>query len=187
MQYEISNWARRSEVTGLPIYQSSNLLNLNPALACQHNLTYWRNKSYLGFGPGAHSIRKGAGAGRISSPWRSTSNGLAGMILRVRLVCSIRIAPLRSMAAVAAGWISPSRIDNRLAIGETGTFLDCVWYHEGVAYDRFLQRHGTPLLDLFSADIRDLVALGLLDVLPDRVRLTHHAPGSQPDFSRFLP
>ena len=36
-QYEISNWARSEEVQ------------------CLHNLQYWRNLDYLGFGAGAHS------------------------------------------------------------------------------------------------------------------------------------
>jgi len=35
-QYEISNWSL-------------------PGQECLHNLTYWHNKPYLGFGPGAHS------------------------------------------------------------------------------------------------------------------------------------
>ncbi len=34
-QYEISNWAR-------------------PGFQCRHNLQYWRNQPYLGFGAGAH-------------------------------------------------------------------------------------------------------------------------------------
>ncbi|NMX11367.1 radical SAM family heme chaperone HemW [Mobiluncus mulieris] len=34
--YEISNWAR-------------------PGHECRHNLAYWRNRDYYGFGPGAHS------------------------------------------------------------------------------------------------------------------------------------
>jgi oxygen-independent coproporphyrinogen III oxidase len=39
-QYEISNWARAGR-------------------ACQHNIQYWRNQPYLGFGPGAHGFADG--------------------------------------------------------------------------------------------------------------------------------
>lgn len=38
--YEISNWAR-------------------PGRQCQHNLTYWRNRPYLGLGAGAHGFAGG--------------------------------------------------------------------------------------------------------------------------------
>ncbi len=38
--YEISNWAK-------------------PGLACEHNLTYWRNGDYLGLGAGAHGHADG--------------------------------------------------------------------------------------------------------------------------------
>ncbi|MBE2236040.1 MAG: radical SAM family heme chaperone HemW, partial [Anaerolinea sp.] len=47
VQYEISNWAKPGQMADLP--------TANPQFACRHNLTYWRNQTYLGFGPGAHS------------------------------------------------------------------------------------------------------------------------------------
>ncbi len=43
--YEISNWAR-SDVNG-------------SIFACRHNLQYWRNLPYLGFGAGAHGYAGG--------------------------------------------------------------------------------------------------------------------------------
>ncbi|MFH1909572.1 MAG: radical SAM family heme chaperone HemW, partial [Chloroflexota bacterium] len=66
-QYEISNWARdvkrpRSKVEPaspdlrpstfdpLPSLSASS----QPSYACRHNLQYWRNQPYLGFGAGAH-------------------------------------------------------------------------------------------------------------------------------------
>jgi oxygen-independent coproporphyrinogen-3 oxidase len=41
IHYEISNWARRGDES-------------------RHNMTYWLNKPYLGFGAGAHSYFRGA-------------------------------------------------------------------------------------------------------------------------------
>jgi oxygen-independent coproporphyrinogen-3 oxidase len=43
LQYEISNWAR-GPLGG----------DLLPRFASRHNVIYWRNEPYLGFGPGAH-------------------------------------------------------------------------------------------------------------------------------------
>lgn len=46
VQYEISNWAAVRPEGGL--------------FSCQHNLQYWRNRPYLGFGAGAHGCAAGA-------------------------------------------------------------------------------------------------------------------------------
>jgi oxygen-independent coproporphyrinogen-3 oxidase len=43
-QYEISNWAR---------------LKNGELAACKHNLQYWHNQPYLGFGAGAHGFHSG--------------------------------------------------------------------------------------------------------------------------------
>ena len=61
--YEISNWARDSDAkvrrdvvkTGFPAY------------ACKHNLKYWLNIPYLGFGAGAHGCAGGKRYSNISS------------------------------------------------------------------------------------------------------------------------
>lgn len=47
--YEISNWAR-------------------PGHECRHNLAYWHNLDYYGFGPGAHSHLRGEYCGRGQVP-----------------------------------------------------------------------------------------------------------------------
>jgi oxygen-independent coproporphyrinogen III oxidase len=46
VQYEISNWARRGPSGAL--------------LTCRHNLQYWYNQPYLGFGAGAHGYAAGS-------------------------------------------------------------------------------------------------------------------------------
>jgi oxygen-independent coproporphyrinogen-3 oxidase len=49
VHYEISNWAR-------------------PGFESQHNLTYWLNEPYLGFGAGAHSSWQGSRYENIKNP-----------------------------------------------------------------------------------------------------------------------
>ena len=51
-QYEISNWAKNSLAGDM--------------LACRHNLQYWRNLPYLGFGAGAHGYAGGIAHGECS-------------------------------------------------------------------------------------------------------------------------
>ncbi|HRE25055.1 MAG TPA: radical SAM family heme chaperone HemW, partial [Anaerolineales bacterium] len=48
-QYEISNWSR-------------------PGRACRHNLQYWRNEPYLGFGAGAHGYAQGQRYANVLAP-----------------------------------------------------------------------------------------------------------------------
>jgi oxygen-independent coproporphyrinogen-3 oxidase len=50
-QYEISNWSK-------------------PGYECRHNLQYWRNLPYPGFGPGAHGYADGVRYSIILSPHR---------------------------------------------------------------------------------------------------------------------
>ncbi len=58
IHYEISNWAG-------PI---SNIQSQISNHKCQHNLTYWRNQPYLGFGAGAHSYFGGRRWHNVLSP-----------------------------------------------------------------------------------------------------------------------
>ena len=53
-QYEISNWARTS-INGRRTTIPPIRVRPSP-LVCRHNLVYWRNEPYLGFGAGAHSF-----------------------------------------------------------------------------------------------------------------------------------
>ena len=165
VHYEISNWARSANQQishqpsaigrQLPASASRFPASPNPLIpasslySCQHNLVYWRHEPYLGFGAGAHSFD---GARRW---W------------------NVRSVP-RYIARVEAGR-SPraggERIDRRLAMGET-MMLGLRLLEEGVPDERFRARFGLDLEDVFSVEIGDLVARGLLERLPDRVRLT---------------
>ena len=78
-------------------------------------------------------------------------------------------------------------IDRRLAMGET-MMLGLRLVQEGVADARFRSRFGVGLDETFGAEIAGLVRRGLLERLPDRVRLTPEGRllGNQV-FAEFLP
>ncbi len=178
-QYEISNWARiRDQESGIRGQESDaaapspHLLRRQssfqlPASSfqCHHNLVYWRNEPYLGFGAGAHSF---SGERR----WWN-------------------VKPVPEYIRRIADGQTPERegeiIDRRLAMGET-LMLGLRLVQEGVADDRFWARFSTGLDETFGAEIAGLVRRGLLERLPDRVRLTPEGRllGNQV-FAEFLP
>jgi coproporphyrinogen III oxidase-like Fe-S oxidoreductase len=157
--YEISNWARaagqRSAVSDQQVFNPQSTIrnpqSLLPAIRnqCQHNLVYWRREPYMGFGAGAHSFDG------VRRSWN------------VRPVA-------RYIERVEAGRpprAGSERIGRRLAMGET-MMLGLRLLEEGVSGERFRAQYGCDLDDAFGAEIDDLVTRGLLERLPDRVRLS---------------
>jgi oxygen-independent coproporphyrinogen-3 oxidase len=150
-QYEISNWAQgNSESTNqrIKVPFADSLIRHSP-FACRHNLVYWRNEPYLGFGAGAHSFAE-------ERRWWN-------------------VKPVPEYIRRIADRRSPERegeiIDRRLAMGET-MMLGLRLVKEGVEDARFRARFGVGLEETFGAEIAGLVRRGLLERLPDRVRLT---------------
>ena len=152
-QYEISNWARTDETdrtsrTNRTTSQPSVHSSIRP-FVCRHNLVYWRNEPYLGFGAGAHSFAE-------ERRWWN-------------------VKPVPEYIRRIADRRSPERegeiIDRRLAMGET-MMLGLRLVKEGVEDARFRARFGVGLEETFGAEIAGLVRRGLLERLPDRVRLT---------------
>jgi oxygen-independent coproporphyrinogen-3 oxidase len=181
VQYEISNWARCD--------RSANLPSTNPRFACRHNLTYWRNEAYLGFGPGAHSSEDGrrwAGIRSVPEYIERVMNAVAGLPDALAGF-SGAVAGLRPSHAPPPWTDFVEEIDERLAMGET-MMLGLRLVQEGVTFERFEQRHGRSMREVFGDDVARLERLGLLDVPPDRVRLTRQARlvGNQV-FVAFLP
>ncbi len=176
VQYEISNWAKSD--------QSANLPFTNPRYACRHNLTYWRNEAYLGFGPGAHSSE----AGQRWAIVRSVPEYIEQVNSQTAVAGPSGMVPNLRPSHAPPPWTDFSEeIDQRLAMGET-MMLGLRLVQEGVTFERFQQRHGRSMLDVFGAEIERLARLGLLERLPDRVRLTRAARlvGNQV-FAAFLP
>jgi oxygen-independent coproporphyrinogen III oxidase len=148
IHYEISNWSL-------------------PGRECRHNLVYWRNRPYLGFGAGAHGF---AGGLRYSNA------------LRIRTYID-RIVTDTPSAAVFP--VSPAAVNRQPIARETEmqeTMMTGLRLtQEGVPEDEFLRRFGVDLSDVFGKDIDQLVRQGLLERVDGRLRLTRrgHLLGNQ--------
>jgi oxygen-independent coproporphyrinogen-3 oxidase len=127
--YEISNWAL-------------------PGRECQHNLTYWRNLPYVGFGAGAHSFHGRSRYHNTPSPQEYVQRVLAGQ------------APIAGK----------ERIDETGEMSET--MILGLRMSEGVSFRDFEDRFGVSPIQAHGKQIRELIDLGLLDATAHGIRLT---------------
>jgi oxygen-independent coproporphyrinogen-3 oxidase len=141
-QYEISNWARRDAGRSL--------------LACRHNLQYWHNLPYLGFGAGAHGFAGGVRTFNVRAP--------AAYI--ERLSGEDRRPYPRTAATVNA-----TPIERADEMGET-MMMGLRLVREGVSRAGFAERFGTEIAAAFPAETEKLVRQGLLEWAGDALRLT---------------
>jgi oxygen-independent coproporphyrinogen-3 oxidase len=129
-------------------YEIANF-SRSPELQSRHNRIYWRNGEYLGLGAGAH--------GRIGSERRMN-----------------HLLPRTYIDAIARG---EDGVANREALtpemeeGET-MMIGLRLLEEGISPERFAARHGRPLETAFPEQLAMLESVGLIERLPDRVRLT---------------
>lgn len=146
-QYEISNWAKGNPDGSLR--------------SARHNLQYWRNLPYLGFGAGAHGYAGGYRTANVLAP--------AGYIRRC-LEGSAQDFPRTPATAEA------NAIDGKAEIGET-MMMGLRLTREGVSNQAFCRRFGASLQDVFGAQIKQLSTAGLLEWAGedgDTLRLTPH-------------
>ncbi len=141
-QYEISNWARRSKEGEL--------------LACRHNLQYWKDRPYFGFGAGAHAY---LGEMRLAN-----ARGIKGYIQMVR----DREAQFPVGPAVVETW----PIDSFTEMQET-MMVGLRLVKEGVSRIDFANRFGKQVDEVFKNEIQDLLSKKLLEEDGERIRLTH--------------
>lgn len=137
--YEISNWARPPTKAGQGKAR---------ALACQHNLFYWRNRPYLGFGAGAHSYYGGLRYYQVRDP-------------------RDYIRRLQAGQNAVEGCYSVSRADEIIDTLLLGLRLD-----EGIAFADFAARFGQDLRHLYRPEIGELCQLNLLEQDEAGIRLT---------------
>ena len=137
--YEISNWARATPTSNFQ----------PPTFQCRHNLIYWRNEPYLGFGCGAHSWFGG----------RRFSN------LR---------HPRAYVAAIEAGQTVEAEaevISRELEMGET-MMVGLRLLEEGVSFERFASRFGADMREVYHSQMERLLKQGLIEVDKARLRLS---------------
>jgi len=169
VQYEISNWAlgNREQGAGNSGDLSPVPCSLFPQRACHHNLAYWLNSDYLAAGAGAYGhITAGGPPHRYSDT----------------LAIDGYIAAVATGRRPLAETISLSAADIRAETMMMGLRLNI-----GVGADHFAARCGAALEDAYGPQIADLIAQGLIERAPGRVRLTPRGRmlGNQV-FQRFL-
>jgi oxygen-independent coproporphyrinogen-3 oxidase len=127
--YEISNFAR-------------------PGYRCRHNLVYWRNGEYAGFGPGAVSY--------IDSRRMTTEKRPALYVSKVR----------GGLDAV----VECESLDWRSSLGET--MMLGIRLLDGVPLGEVRARYGSEVDSVLAGPIERLEARGLVRCANDTIRLT---------------
>jgi oxygen-independent coproporphyrinogen-3 oxidase len=153
VHYEISNWARRNSNSNFKL-QTSNLQSpitnyQNSRYTCKHNLIYWRNEPYLGFGCGAHSWFGGRRFSKVRHPR----------------------AYVDAIEAGQGAEAESEPISRRLEMGET-MMLGLRLLEEGVRRDQFAARFGVDIFDVYRDEIERLVKKGLIEAGARRLRLS---------------
>ncbi len=168
-QYEISNWSK-------------------PGLQSIHNLTYWRNESWLGVGPGAHgTIAHGPGAFSALP-----EQGVRFVDIKPPRAYIERAMAWRSGGALTADTLAGAgAIDTielttqAIAMGET--MMMGLRLNVGVSDASFRQRFGVGIADAFPNAVNDCLKDGLLEWVGERLRLTDDLrPLGNEAFGRFI-
>lgn len=156
--YEISNWARHESA-------NQRISDQGNAYRSRHNLVYWRNEAYFGFGCGAHSSHAGQRYWNVLKPRDY----------------------IAAIEATGEAVTERETIDRALEIGET-MMLGLRLIGDGIDRARFADRFGVDLNDVYGSVIVPLVEQGLIEELPDRIRLTPRGRllGNRV-FAEFLP
>ena len=136
----------RLEAAGYRQYEISNAAR--PGRRCRHNLKYWSDGAWVGFGCGAHSTRDGR-------RWRNVSETV-------------------SYVERVAGGASPVAHERLLSTGERATdalFLG-LRLTEGVDVPAVEQRYGVRVRERWGGELARCVEAGLLEDDRERLRLT---------------
>ena len=136
----------RLEAAGYRQYEISNAAK--PGRRCRHNLKYWSDGAWVGFGCGAHSTRGGR-------RWRNVSETV-------------------SYVERVAGGVSPVAQQQVLSIDDRA--IDALFLGlrltEGVDVPAVERRYGVRVWERWGGELARCVEAGLLEDDPARLRLT---------------
>jgi oxygen-independent coproporphyrinogen III oxidase len=154
-QYEISNWAGSGKNGDL--------------LACRHNLQYWRNLPYLGFGAGAHGYAGSVRTANVLSPQSyidrmGTGEASVEELTMNKSAMTTDASPLQFPRTPATQ--TSQIVDRSAEISET-MMMGLRLLREGVSDRSFERRFGQTLEQVFGSKIERLVGLGLLEWIED--------------------
>ena len=139
-------FVERAEAEGYEHYEISNFCR--PGFACRHNLKYWSDDPYLGFGCSAHSYDYRERRWNVATPrayveaMRERGNAVAG-----RIVMTER-----------------RRIEDALMLG--------LRRRRGVDLRTFQKLYGVDVLDLYGDHLAPLAEAGLIEISGGQLRLT---------------
>jgi oxygen-independent coproporphyrinogen-3 oxidase len=144
--YEISNWASKGQgARGKMQVASSKLKDFRS----RHNLVYWLNEPYFGFGCGAHSSFNGH---RFSNALKPRDY-------------------IQRIGSSGAAVVEDESIDRALEMGET-MMLGLRLIDEGVNRSRFRDRFGVMIEEAYGSIVERLIDEELVELNEDCLRLT---------------
>lgn len=169
LHYEISNWTRRpSREVVLDEWSS-------PPGASRHNLRYWRNEDYLGFGPGAHSCLH-----------RPASEGKAH---QARRWWNLKSVPeyIRRLGVGEDVEDASETVVGAQAMGES-MMLGLRLIREGLSWESFRRLHGVDAREAYAPVLSQLDSWGMVERSSSALRLSARGiPLGNQVFGRFLP
>jgi putative oxygen-independent coproporphyrinogen III oxidase len=138
---------RQMEIHGYRQYEISNYAR--PSFESRHNLTYWNNEEYYGIGAGAHSYVGGVRRANIKpiNKYIETVQETGFPYLEVHHVTV------------------SEQMEEEMFLGLRKT--------EGVSKQRFLEKFGMSVHDVFGRAIAAEKQKGLLEETQTHIRLTH--------------
>jgi oxygen-independent coproporphyrinogen-3 oxidase len=151
---EMYLWSlERLDAAGYAQYEISNVSR--PGMASRHNLKYWQDGEWLGFGCGAHSTRRGVRWKNVSS----TEDYIAQLIGPRRGLTVGLVAERREMAA-------GERLEDALFTGIRLT--------EGLDMTAIHARYGVDVWSQYGTALQPFVTDGLVCVEGPRLRLSRN-------------